>query len=55
MIELFWMLNLWYQTAQEEYIGIKLTDGLYDENNKEYYITYNKDNVIFHYFFQAPS
>ena len=42
-----WLLNHYgIKLTEEEYIGIKLTDGLYDENNKEYYITYNKDNVI---------
>ena len=42
-----WLLNHYGITiTEEEYIGIKLTDGLYDENNKEYYITYNKDNVL---------
>ena len=42
-----WLLNHYGITiTEEEYIGIKLTDGLYDDNNKEYYVTYNKDNVI---------
>ena len=43
----FWMLNHYgIKITEEEYIGIKLTDGLYDEGNKRYYITYNKDNVL---------
>ena len=32
--------------TQEEWIGIKLTDGLYDDNNKEYYIKYDKDQTL---------
>jgi len=43
----FWVLNHFgIKISEVEYIGIKLTDGLYDESNKEYYITYNKDNVL---------
>jgi hypothetical protein len=43
----FWMLNHYgIQISEVEYIGIKLTDGLYDEKNREYYITFNKDNVL---------
>ena len=32
--------------SEVEYLGIKLTDGLYDDGNKEYYIAYNKDNAL---------
>ena len=32
--------------TEEEWIGIKLTDGLYDENNKEYFIKFDKDQAI---------
>ena len=32
--------------SEEEWLGIQLTDGLYDENNKKYYITYNKDQTL---------
>jgi hypothetical protein len=43
----FWMLNHFgIQISETEYLGIKLTDGLYDDANKQYYITYNKDNVL---------
>ena len=42
-----WMLNHYGITVtEEEFIAIKLTDGLYDDNNKEYFMTYNKDNVL---------
>ena len=43
----FWMLNHFgIKISEVEYLGIKLTDGLYDEGNKEYYIQYNKDNAL---------
>lgn len=43
----FYLLNYFgIQCTQEEWIGIKLTDGLYDENNKEYFIKYNKDDAL---------
>ena len=29
--------------TENEYIGLRLTDGLYEEANKSYYISYNKD------------
>jgi len=43
------MYNLQYfgvKYTEEELIGMKLTDGLYDENNKEYYIKYNNDDRL---------
>jgi len=43
----FWMLNHFgIKISEVEYLGIKLTDGLYDDANKEYYIAYNKDNSL---------
>jgi hypothetical protein len=43
----FWLLNHFgIKISEIEYLGIKLTDGLYDDNNKEYYIAYNKDNSL---------
>ena len=32
--------------SQKEYIGIRLTDGLYEEANKKYYITYTPGNTL---------
>ena len=32
--------------TEREYFGIKLTDGLYDEDNKKYLITYNPANHL---------
>ena len=29
--------------SENEYIGLRLTDGLYEEANKSYYMSYNKD------------
>jgi len=43
------MYNLQYfsvRYTEEEMIGMRLTDGLYDENNKEYYIKYNNDDRL---------
>ena len=32
--------------SEKEYIGIRLTDGLYEEANKKYYITYSPGNTL---------
>ncbi len=32
--------------SENEYLAIKLHDGLYEESNKPYYITYNKDTEL---------
>ena len=38
------LLNQFGITMSEwEYVGIRLTDGLYEEANKSYYMSYNKD------------
>ena len=29
--------------SEREYVGLRLTDGLYEEGNKSYYMSYNKD------------
>ena len=43
----FWLLNHYgIKISEIEYLGIKLTDGLYDDANKEYFISYNKDNSL---------
>lgn len=43
----FYLLNHFgIKVTEEEWIGIKLTDGLYDENNKEYFIKFNKDDSL---------
>lgn len=40
----FFMLQHYaIRVTQNEYLGILLTDGLYEEKNKSYYITYDKD------------
>jgi len=39
-----WLLQHYgVKVTENEYIGIKLTDGLYDEANKSYYMSYNPD------------
>ena len=43
----FYLLNYFgIKCTQEEWIGIKLTDGLYDENNREYFIKFNNDDAL---------
>lgn len=43
----YYLLNYFgIKCTQEEWLGIKLTDGLYDENNKEYFIKFNKDDAL---------
>jgi len=43
----FWMLNHFgIEISEVEYLGIKLTDGLYDDGNKPYFITYSADNTL---------
>lgn len=37
---LFWLQHFGIKVTQNEYLGIKLHDGLYDEGNKSYYISY---------------
>lgn len=32
--------------SQQEYLGIKLHDGLYDESNKSYFISFNPDSKL---------
>jgi len=34
------------EVSENEYIAIKIHDGLYEEANKAYYITYNKDTEL---------
>jgi len=39
-----WLLQHYgVKVTDKEYIGIKLTDGLYDEANKAYLMSYNPD------------
>jgi hypothetical protein len=43
---LFYLQQAGIQISENEYIAIKIHDGLYEEANKAYYITYNKDNDL---------
>ena len=39
-----WLLQHYgIKVTDKEYLGIKLTDGLYDEANKSYLMSYNPD------------
>lgn len=43
----FYLLNYFnIKCSEEEWISIKLTDGLYDDDNKKYLITYNESNTL---------
>jgi hypothetical protein len=43
----FWLLNQFGVKVEEgEWIAIQLTDGLYDEANKEYYISYDPNKAL---------
>jgi len=43
----FYLLNYFgIKCTEDEWIGIKLTDGIYDDDNKKYYITYEKSQVL---------
>jgi len=43
----FWLLNHYgIKVTEKEYIGIKLTDGLYVDSNKDYLISWNKDHRL---------
>jgi hypothetical protein len=43
----FWLLNHFgIKISEVEYLGIQITDGLYDEANKEYYISYDPNKAL---------
>jgi hypothetical protein len=43
----WYLLNYFgIETSECEWIGIRLTDGLYDESNKPYFITYGQETSI---------
>jgi len=42
-----WLLNQFdIKLSEAEYLGIKLTDGLYDKSNESYYISYLEENQL---------
>lgn len=43
---LFLLHKYGIEVSENEYLAIKLHDGLYEEANKAYYITYNKDTEL---------
>lgn len=43
---LFYLQQAGIPMSENEYIAIKIHDGMYEESNKAYYITYNKDNEL---------
>lgn len=43
----FYLLNQFgIKCSEEEWIGIKLTDGMYDDDNKKYYVKFEDDHVL---------
>jgi len=43
---LFLLQHFGIPMTENEYLGLKLTDGLYEEANKGYYISYSKDRQL---------
>ena len=43
---LFVLQKYCIQVSENEFLAIRLHDGLYEEANKQYYITYNKDTEL---------
>ena len=43
---LFVLQSYGIPVSENEYLAIRLHDGLYEEANKQYYITYNKDTEL---------
>ena len=43
---LFYLQQQGIQVSENEYLAIKLHDGLYEEGNKPYFMTYNKDTEL---------
>lgn len=43
---LFYLQNKGIEVTENEYLAIKLHDGLYEEGNKPYFMTYNKDTEL---------
>ena len=43
---LYYLQNKGIEVTENEYLAIKLHDGLYEEGNKPYFMTYNKDTEL---------
>jgi hypothetical protein len=43
---LFYLQKAGIEVSENEFLAIKLHDGLYEESNKAYYITHNKDTEL---------
>ena len=43
---IFLLNHFGLEMSEKEYIGLRLTDGLYEEANKKYYITYTPGNTL---------
>lgn len=43
---LFYLQQKGIEVTENEYLAIKLHDGLYEEGNKPYFMTYNKDTEL---------
>lgn len=43
---LFVLQSYGIQVSENEFLAIRLHDGLYEEANKQYYVTYNKDTEL---------
>ena len=43
---LFYLQKAGIEVSENEFLAIKLHDGLYEESNKSYFMTYNKDTEL---------
>ena len=43
---LFLLQHFGINMTENEYLGLKLTDGLYEESNKSYYIGYSPERAL---------
>ena len=43
---LFLLQHFGIKMTENEYLGLKLTDGMYEEANKSYYVSYSPDRQL---------
>ena len=43
---IFLLQHFGIQMTENEYLGLRLTDGMYEEANKNYYVSYSKDRQL---------
>ena len=43
---LYLLQHFGIKMSEKEYIGLRLTDGMYEEANKSYYVSYSPGTVV---------